>query len=58
MELLLLIVGVVAILAFRRAGRAERLLAQQRIEVSQLRSMVQTLTERLGATARDRKSVV
>jgi uncharacterized membrane protein len=49
-ELLLLIVGVVAILAFRRAGRTERLLTQQRIEVSQLRSMVQTLTDRLART--------
>ena len=48
MELLLVIVSVIAIIAFRRATRAERLLAHHRIEVSQLRSMVQTLTDRLN----------
>jgi uncharacterized membrane protein len=47
-ELLLAIVSVIAIIAFRRATRAERLLAHHRIEVSQLRSMVQTLTDRLN----------
>jgi len=50
-ELLLVIIGVVAIMAFRRAGRAERLLAQQRIELSQLRTMVQTLTDRVDRPA-------
>jgi uncharacterized membrane protein len=50
-ELLLFIVGVIAILAWRRANRLERLLTQHRIEVSQLRSMVQTLTERVKAEA-------
>jgi hypothetical protein len=46
--LLLFIVGVIAIVALRRAIRLEHLLTQHRIEVSQLRSMVQTLTERLN----------